>query len=165
MKIDFFKNNCSEPSRNNEIFGICDEDNQPVAFSDESNQEKWIAKVKNLDKKDIVFTPIDNCILIFKKDSEDRESTCDGMLTFDNSIYLVELKKVRVNWFSDAVEQLKNTIKLLNENHIIDIKYKKAFVCNKKHPSFTVIKSELSKKFFKETDGFRIDAQAEIIIK
>ena len=88
------------------------------------------------------------------------------MLTFKNSLYLVELKKKRTGgWISEAIEQLKNTIKLIIENHNIDeFQFKKAYACNRKHPNFATIDNELSRRFFRETNGFRIDAQAEIVI-
>ena len=165
MSLDFFDNKCKEKYRKDEIFGLCDKEDDNKAYSDISNPEDWVATVKN-NYKDVTFTPIDNCITILKENAKDKESTCDGMLTFDNSIYLVELKvRGTGGWLSDAINQLKNTIRLIRENQDINYRYKKAFACNRKHPSFTTIDNELSKRFFEETDGFRIDAQAEIIIK
>ena len=134
----------------------------------EETRKKISCKLKgnNNKSKKVVFTPIDNCLNIYKEDIKNKESTCDGMLTFDESIYLVELKIRRTGgWLPETIGQLKNTIRLIRENQGIGFKYKKAFACNKKHPSFTTIDNELSKKFFQETDGFRIDAQTEIIIK
>ena len=89
------------------------------------------------------------------------------MLTFTQSLYLVELKKQGVGgWISKAKEQLENTIKLLLEsNDLSNFRYKKAFACNKKHPNFTVIDTAERKLFFKRTNGFRLDVQAEIVIK
>ncbi len=165
MSLDFFDNKCKEASRKNKEFGLCDKENNEVAYSDDSNPDDWIAIVKNNDKE-VTFTPIDKCFRIYKKDTKDEESLCDGMLTFQESIYLVELKvKEKGGWLIKAASQLKNTIRLIKENQPINYKYKKAFACNKKHPSFTTIDNELSKKFFQETDGFRIDAQTEIVIK
>ncbi len=166
MSLDFFENECQEASRNNSIFGLCDKENGQKAYSDDSKSDDWIATVINNNSKNIVFTPIDNCIIIYKKETKDKESTCDGMLTFDDTIYLIELKFRRTGgWLPEAIDQLKNTIRIIRENQSIDFKYKKAFACNKKHPSFTTIDNELSKKFFQETDGFRIDAQTKIVIK
>ena len=89
------------------------------------------------------------------------------MLTFQDSLYLIELKKQGIGgWLPKAIRQLRNTIKILSANHNLkNIKYKKCFACNKKHPKFTTIDNELSKRFFRETNGFRIDAQTEIVIK
>jgi len=166
MSLDFFNNDCKENSRRNEIFGLCDKENGEKAYSDDSNPDDWVATVKNNNLNEVTFTPIDNCLKLLKPDSKDKESTCDGMLTFENSIYLVELKVKRPGgWLSDAIQQLRNTITLINKNQEINFKYKKAFACNRKHPYFTTIDNELSKRFFEETGGFRIDAQAEIVIK
>ena len=89
------------------------------------------------------------------------------MLIFHESLYLVELKKQGTGgWLPHAKTQLENTIKLLHANHNLSaFKYKKAYACNKKHPNFTVINVAERKAFFEKTNGFRIDAQAEIVIK
>lgn len=89
------------------------------------------------------------------------------MLTFSESLYLVELKKQATGgWITGAKGQLENTIRLISENHdLSSFRYKKAFACNKKHPNFTVIEAAERKAFFDRTKGFRIDAQAEITIK
>ena len=69
-------------------------------------------------------------------------------------------------WIADAKGQLENTIQLLSENHdLSDFRFKKAFACNRKHPNFTVIDTAERKSFFERTNGFRIDVQAEIVIK
>jgi hypothetical protein len=115
----------------------------------------------------ISFTPIDNCLNIFNGGSSDKESTCDGMLQFEQSLFLIELKKQSVGgWITDAKRQLENTIRLLHENHDLSaFTNKKAYACNKKHPNFTVIDPSERKAFFSRTMGFRIDAQTEIMIK
>lgn len=166
MSVDFFDNTCSEELRNDIEFGLCDDENEHAAYSDTANECNWIATVKNDSEKEVVFTPIDNCIIIHKLNSLEKESTCDGMLTFENSIYLVELKDDRTGgYITTAIKQLKNTIKLIGENQLINQKYKKAFVCNKKKKHFVVLKSGRKRKFFTETNGFRLDVNRAIIIK
>ena len=167
MIVDFFETSCKEPAKINNLFGICDDQDGTKAYTDIHKRDKWIAIVKNKNNKEITFTAIDNCITILKEGTKDKESSCDGMLTFQDSIFLVELKEVKTGgWLPDAIGQLKNTIRLLTANHNLDgFRYKKAYACNKKHPNFTTIENELSKRFFNETNGFRIDAQAVIIIK
>lgn len=167
MSVNFFETNCKEVSRNDKLFGICDDQNGTKAYTDHINDTNWIAKVKNDNQIDVSFTAIDNCIIVFKEGTKDKESSCDGMLTFDQSLYLVELKKQGAGgWISDAKRQLENTIKLILENHdLSNFRYKKAFACNRKHPNFTVIDTAERKSFFERTGGFRIDAQAEIVIK
>jgi hypothetical protein len=166
MSLDFFNNTCSENSRNNTEFGLCDDVNDLVAYSNSRKKKNWIAIVKNDKKKEIIFTPIDNCIIKYKENSKDKESTCDGMLTFQDSVYLVELKNVRTaGWIQKAIDQLKNTTRLIENNQFIKQRYKKAFACNIKKSRFITIDNELKKKFFIETNGFRLDVNRTIKIK
>ncbi|HWQ43004.1 MAG TPA: hypothetical protein VN456_13345 [Desulfosporosinus sp.] len=167
MSLNFFETDCREPSRRTAIFGICDEQDGTKAYTDASNKERWIATVINNNQRAISFTAIDNCIIILKQGTKDKESSCDGMLTFSNSLFLVELKKQGTSgWLSKATSQLENTIRLLSATHnLAAFKYKKAYACNKKRPNFTVIDSAEKKAFFERTKGFRLDAQAEIVIR
>ncbi len=167
MSVDFLKSPCKEAARENTTFGICDDQDGTKAYTDIKDEEKWIATVSNKNSKAIVFTPIDNCIQIFKPQTNDLESTCDGMLMFTNNLYLIELKKQSTGgWIPVAIGQLKNTIRLITESHnITQIKYKKAFACNKRHPNFKTIDNELSKRFFNESNGFRLDINSEINIR
>lgn len=167
MSMIFFETDCEEATRNERQFGICDDQNGTKAYTDIVDRNKWIAKVINENGINVSFTAIDNCIIIFKEGTKDKESSCDGMLTFSQSLYLVELKEQGVGgWISAAKGQLENTIKLISENHdLSNFRYKKAFACNRKHPNFTVIDTAERKSFFKRTKGFRIDVQAEIKIK
>ncbi len=165
MNVDFFNTSCKESTRKDRSFGICDDQDGEKAYTDTSDKSKWIAKVKNSNCIEVEFTAIDNCIEIMKEGTEQQESSCDGMLTFGESIYLVELKNKQKRWIPKAIEQLENTIKFINENHSLDkYRYKRAYACNKKHPSFITIGSELSKRFFDNTNGFIIIKQTEIII-
>ena len=107
MSIDFFNTECKEPVRNDIAFGICDNQDGTRAYTDIENRNTWVAEVENTNKLDTFFTPIDNCIIVLKSDTYDQESTCDGMLTFRNSIYLVELKIQRTGgWLPGAIKQL-----------------------------------------------------------
>ena len=166
MSIDFLNTECKESVRNNSVYGICDNQDGTKAYTNIANESSWVATVENTNQLETVFTPIDNCIIIMKNGTKDEESTCDGMLTFRNSIYLIELKEQRTGgWLPDAIGQLENTIKLIEKaNNIDDITFKKAYACNKKHPNFQVIDVERKRRFFDET-GFRIDAQAKIVVK
>ncbi len=168
MSVNFFETDCKEKSsRTDKLFGICDDQDGTKAYSDVDDDKKWIAKITNDNDKEISFTAIDNCIIVLKDGTKDKESTCDGMLTFSQSLYLVELKKQATGgWITDAKGQLENTIKLIAANHnLADFRYKKAYACNRKHPNFTVIDSAERKAFFERTGGFRLDVQAEIAIK
>jgi len=167
MSVNFFETNCKEPLRQDKFFGICDDQDGTKAYTDVTDNAKWIAKVVNDNDLAISFTAIDNCIIVLKEGNKEKKSTYDGMLTFLKSLYLVELKKQGTGgWLSDAKSQLENTIRLLRAKHDLEnFKYKKAYACNKKHPNFTVIDAAERKAFFERTNGFRIDAQTEIVIK
>ncbi len=117
MKTNFFETECQEDARTNAEFGICDDENGEKAYTTKEESNSWIATVKNDLQKNIVFTAIDNCIEILKEGTNDQERTCDGMLTFDNHLYLIELKnQMTGSWKSDAFNQLENTIKLIIQN-------------------------------------------------
>ncbi|MCA1761975.1 MAG: hypothetical protein ABR574_05465 [Cryomorphaceae bacterium] len=144
-------------------FGLCDDDSDKPAYSATESEDQWIATVINK-IENVVFTPIDKCIIFEKDGSKDRESTCDGMLTFGDSLFLVELKSKRKNWFTEGIAQIENTISLMRKHDAISRKYLKAYVCNKKHPNFTKIEHSFKKRFYDKT-GFRIDNQAVIQIR
>lgn len=157
MSVNFFETNCKESSRNEKQFGICDDQNGTKAYTDTSDDTKWIAKVTNDDEIDISYTAIDNCIIVYKAGTKEKESSCDGMLTFSESLYLVELKVQGKDWIPKAKRQLENTIKLITENHkLSNFKFKKAYACNRKHPNFNVLEASEKKSFFDKT-GFRLD--------
>lgn len=166
MTINFFNTRCSEIAKTDEIFGICDDQNGTKAYTDTTDPGKWIALVKNENETAITFTAIDNCLIVFKESSKDKESSCDGMLTYLDSLFLIELKSQRTGgWIPEAIGQLESTIKVMLANHdMSSYRYKKAFICNKKRPNFHQIDHELNRKFFREY-GFRIDIQDEIVIK
>jgi hypothetical protein len=164
MSVNFFNSDCSENPRSETLFGICDEGNK--AYTDILNPDNWIAIVINENEIDITFTAIDQCFKILKENSKDQESLCDGMLTFKDALYLIELKdQMTGGWLPDAIGQLKNTIKLLDKDDLSTIKFKKAFACNKKHsPRFNSSINELNKRLFRKY-GFRIEIQSKIKIK
>lgn len=162
MSLDFFRKDCQYTSISAESFGLCDKQDGTKAYPDIPNPNNWIAQIKNETRLNIVFTAIDKCVLT---DQEERgKGRCDGMLTTQTHLYLVELKDQLPPWQSDAIRQLESTIQLLNENHDINgYRKRKAFACNKKREKFVVIDNETNKSFFART-GFRIDIQAEIVV-
>lgn len=105
MSVNFFGTECTEPPRTDELFGICDDQDGEKAYSDTTDENKWIAVVKNSKGLAVLFTAIDHCIIILKEGTN-----------------------------------------------------------NKKHPRFRSIDNEQNKRFF-VTYGFRLDVQAEIVIK
>lgn len=162
MSLDFFKQDCRYPSIALESFGICDDQNGLKAYPTADNPDTWIAEVKNSNKLNVVFTAIDKCVI---HDNEfPNRGRCDGMLTTDEHLYLVELKNQKPPWQIDAIEQLLSTIEFINEHHDLSVfRKKKAFACNKKRNKFVVIDNEDNLKLYRRT-GFRIDVQAEIVV-
>ena len=160
--MDFFNAACQEPPIKEKLFGICDDENGEKAYTNTDDNLKWIATVKNEKQKELVFTAIDKCVI--KDDEQQGRGRCDGMLTSSELIYFIELKNKARSRIIDAIDQLESTIKFFIENHDTSkFRHKKAFTCNKHHKPFKVIDNELNSRFFR-TYGFRIDAQAEIIV-
>lgn len=162
--MDFFKPECQSGPFNQELFGLCDDQNTTRAYVDTTDPEKWVATVENPSQKAVTFTAIDKCVI---QDCDAPGSgRCDGMLTTDDLLYLVELKDQKTNWQSHAIEQLKSTIEFLVEHHANDLtrfKTKKAFACNKRHRAFATIDNELQRRFFRNY-RFRIDVQATVLV-
>jgi hypothetical protein len=165
MAVDFFDNNCREAPRTNIRFGLCDKQgNEEPAYSDSENEQDWLAEVRNESGKTIVFIPLDNCIIIHKPGTNNKESLCDGALLFDQDLVLVELKNIRTGgWIPDAIGQLKNTIQLIRDAHDLRLfRHKKAHVCNRKKQIFHVIDQDVKIRFYQETGGFRLHIEGVI---
>lgn len=161
------KASCSEASRNVNKFGLRDDGGATRAYSTVTDAAKWIATVVNVDGTAVVFTAIDHCENFFKPGTKNKESTCDGMLTKRDKLHLVELKERngRDAALSKGISQLKNTIRLLTDRDRIEVlsfKDRKAHVCNRLHPTATIVAGS-NKKFLKET-GFRLGVRATVII-
>lgn len=158
--MDFFKEACQSGPYTQQTFGVCDNQDSTPAYVDTGNRQNWVATVENPAQLAVIFTAIDKCVLL---DSDERgRGRCDGMLTTDNLLYLVELKDQRANWRSDATEQLQSTILFLRDHHDLSAyKHKKAFGCNKRHQAFSLIDQETRRRFF-DVYGFRLDLQGII---
>lgn len=160
--MNFFDSVCQEPPTSLNIFGICDDQDGSIAYTDTQNRSKWIATVKNDKLKILIFTAIDGCII--KGNEEEGRGRCDAMITSDEHIFFIELKNEGKDWKVDAIEQLESSIIFFIDNHdVTTYKHKKAFACNKRRPHFQEIDNEFNIRFFRKY-GFRIDAQAEIIV-
>jgi len=147
--MDFFDTDCQESVINESLFGLCDDESGLKAYTNTDDQTKWIATVKNDNNKDLIFTAIDKCVI--KDEEEPERGRCDGMLTFDDHIYFVELKDERKNWLTGAMNQLDSTVQFFIEYHDISIyKHKKVFVCNKRkrRKRFYESYNELNRHFF-----------------
>ncbi|MHA7131834.1 hypothetical protein [Algoriphagus namhaensis] len=158
--INFFNVACQESPRTDKEFGILD--GRPLAYTSASNPTSWIATVKNQSSKQVVFTAIDACVITGEELKGVKR--CDGMLTTDDTLFLVELKDQQKNWQSAAIRQLIDTIEILLQNHDVSgYRHKKAFACNRAHQRFQEIDHELNLEIFRKF-RFRIDAQATIIV-
>ena len=165
MNVTFFNTSCSS-DLSEKSFGLCDGELNLPACVDVENPKSWIAKIENHQGKSLIFTAIDNCIEL----AEDNGKRCDGMIHFDNHLYLIELKDRKstndVNKKAEA--QLVNTIKLLvkyNQNELNSFKVRKAFLCNRKKSNFQQIEHSEMLRFFNENYRFRLDKHAVIKIK
>lgn len=162
MSWIFLNSSCQESARNEQEFGICDNNDGTKAYTDITNPDKWIAKVLNPQEIQVSFIAVDKCIL--QDSDESGRGRCDGILITDNQLYFVELKNQMKSWKTDAIEQLDSTIDFFKESHdISEFKHKKAYACNKKFKHFQEIDNELNLSFFRKHQ-IRIDVQAEIII-
>jgi hypothetical protein len=163
MKIDFFDKKCLTET-NAEKFGIIDGIDDNKAFLIFQDHSDWICTIVNSNAENIEFRSIDNCIIV-RRDNNDKERTCDCMLTYADNIVFIELKNKISSWINDGIEQIEQTIIAFKENHDIDVfKHKRAFVANKKHPQFHVIENETMIKFYSQY-SVRLNVQAEIVIK
>ncbi len=164
MPIDFLKVQCL--TNTSEIrFGICDDDDEFPAYLDSTDENIWIATVINNASKSVTFTAIDKCIE-FPLIDGDMPSRCDAVLTCDNCLYVIELKNKRADWQSSGIEQLEATIQdLINElgQTYNTYRHRKAYVANRRHPSFHVIENETMEKF-RDLYRVRLDLQATIRI-
>ena len=133
MPINFFDGACKTES-NKAQFGLCDDTPPPEkpAYIDENDQSKCIGKVASPTNKDVYFYAIDNCVDILKADGISKESRCDGMLHFDNSLLFVELKmRGSSGWLVKARTQLTITLaKFQLNNNSTDFDKIEAYACN-----------------------------------
>jgi hypothetical protein len=165
MTIDFFKTVCQTVT-DKPRFGICDAEDireKTPAYINVDDESQWIAVVENESSKKVVFVAIDNCIDVFRENGE-MESRCDGMLTCEESLILVELKNKVSDWKASGIEQIEATLIRLIENHetyYYSFKKRKAYVANKKHPKFQVIENATMRRFSTEYKIW-LDIQATI---
>ncbi len=162
--MDFFKPECQSGPFSQVQFGLCDDQNTTRAYVDTATPENWVATVENPSQQAVTFTAIDKCVI--QDCDELGRGRCDGMLTTEDLLYLVELKDQKTHWQPHAIEQLESTIQFLREHHANDLarfRTKKAFACNRRHPAFVPIESDLMLRFRREY-GFRIDIQATVLV-
>jgi hypothetical protein len=159
LSYDFFNPLYREPPITSDEFGLIDA--VPIAKTDTANTNTWVATVKNPALLPLTFTAIDGGVI----PTDAPPERCDGMLTSDEHLFFIELKRQKDDWISKAKAQLESTIKLFIENHgQPQQKRKKAYICNTKHPKFHIL-GQAEKRLFFTTYKFRLDIQAEIVVK
>ncbi|NJK96947.1 MAG: hypothetical protein HC905_20320 [Bacteroidales bacterium] len=161
----YIKSKLPESDQGTKI-GICDDNNQNIAYFDLVNESNWIAMVNNSENKEIVFTAFDYCIDVFRENGE-MDKRCDVLMTFEESLYFIELKSKVSDWQSEGIEQIEVTINnFINKipDYYWSFKKRKAYVANKRHPSFNVTKITDMERF-RDQYHVRLDLQATILIK
>lgn len=164
---DFLISPCTQPNGNckiagivcksitsNQCFGICD-DPPPLkkpAYIQFNRDDEWIAKVNNLEGKEVCFKAIDNCVPVLRSNG-DLECRCDGFLIYDDNIIFIELKdRNHKGWLVKGREQITITIDMFLQNHNRnDYKFSVAYVCNKQRPMATTGISNEVQKFKDDT--------------
>lgn len=160
--LNFFDPTCQEPPISNGTFGLCDDQKGGKAYTKLADPDTWVATVVNKNNKEVTFTAIDKCVI--KDHQETGRGRCDGMLTGNSFLYLLELKDGQKATPAQMISQLESTIKFLITNHnLTGITHKKAYGSNKKKGTFQEVDNEQNLSFFRKY-GFRIDIQASIVI-
>lgn len=160
--MDFFKPECQSGPFSEARFGLCDDQNATRAYVDTATPEKWVATVENPSQRAVTFTAIDKCVI--QDGDEPGRGRCDGMLTTEDLLYLVELKDQVPPWRQHAIDQLESSIRFLLDHHDVSrFRHKKAFACNKRRQVFATIDNDLQLRFRRDY-GFRIDVQTTVLV-
>lgn len=165
QQINFFNSDCGFVETKLESFGIHDElDNSTKAYLVFDSQKTWTLEVLNSKGKSIEFYPIDNCIKIYKENSKNKESTCDGMLKFDSHLIFVELTESCHKSVEECISQIKSTICLFKIYHpdLVFVK-KSAVVSNPARPTSTISHERCLD--FREETGFGLSVKTVLNIK
>jgi hypothetical protein len=167
MNINFSKTEC-QTDTNEKRFGIYDSGDTKPAKIKYDDEECWGAIVLNDSCKSLLFTAIDNCIEIRRANGE-IDNRCDCMLTYNETLLLIELKNVRASWKANGLSQIEATIKHMLDKEIQfydRFKKRKAIVANRIHqsPHFEESDKEQREKFMKLYKT-RVQFDAEIVIK
>lgn len=180
--MNFFKATITENVCARE-FGLCDNENiededgnmcpkysgKPMRAFVLSSAEKndWIASVENPDSLPLSFVPVDKGVLADDEPSWIGRGRCDGMLYDCSHMFFVELKDQKEDWMRHAICQLRDTIELFIKIHgrqrldSIPRENRKAYACNKRHPSFCHSHRD-DKDMFRDCLGVRLFIEATI---
>ncbi|MEM1000359.1 MAG: hypothetical protein AAGN35_25120 [Bacteroidota bacterium] len=154
MSIDFFTEACRStvPAP---VFGIRDGRDTAPAYWTTEDKHPWIATVENEKRKSINFHAIDGCVDLRQIDG-DQEKRCDAMLSYPENLVFIELKEVKANWIEGGIAQLQRTIELFREHHdLAAFRKRRAFLANRRHPSFKFSHKERMARF-RDVTGVRL---------
>ena len=138
-------------------FGLCDDSVGAIhkpAYLDETDSTKWIAIVENEKMQTVIFVTIDNR-LEFKRNDGTQEKICDGLLAYNAPVIFVELKQRSEKgnkWIAEGDGQLRNTIAHFEATEESSrFRTKKAYIANRKRPSFRKGQMVRMDKFLTDT--------------
>ncbi len=167
MSIDFFRVECQKTT-NERKFGLYDAGDAAPAQIKITDEDSWNATVLNKERKQILFTAIDNCIEILRENGE-MDNRCDVMLNYENNLLLVELKDKRDSWQTEGLSQIESTVKRMiavNREYYFSFNKRKAVVANRKHQFPCFQESNVQQRqIFNSKYKMRIQFEAEIKIE
>ncbi len=164
LATDYFKNENKQSTKITE-FGLCDDNDKKPAYINADNKGKWIGIIENNQGLEIAFYPVDNCIVVKRKDDSNARR-CEGILSYDNirNIIFVELKDRKLvpsEWIKDADEQIKETMLFFFENHSKnEFEKVRAWICNKQLTNQNYWQQ--IKQFKKDTNGMVLYIQRRL---
>lgn len=162
---DIFRELCQDTTQNNR-FGICDDEPHQRAYLDMVDGQKWMAVVENVQRYEVTFTALDHCIEFNQADGK-KESRCEGILTYNETIIFVEIKErsgVAKTWAKDADKQLRNSISIIESKlNLGAFPQKKAAIANRLKRKLNEKHSVRMKQFLEET-GYVLRVNYRIIL-
>lgn len=165
QEINFFKTKCKFETTEAIEFGVHDElHNDTPAYLVFDTEKSSMLRVLNATEKSVSFYPIDNCVKIYKENSTNKESICDGMLVYENNITFVELAESHHKSVEECIDQVKSTISLFQKHHpVLNFSKKNAIVSNSARPSSTISYERCEE--FREDTGFGLSVKTVLKIK
>ena len=146
MQVDFFE--FAERVKPVKEFGL--KDIPPASINYEENQkDSWNAIVECNNRDDYFFSPLDKKIKILDE-LGNEESLCECLLNTEKTIAFIELKAREKKYTQKAITQIENTLLLYKQNHNLnDFTFKKAYICNRKHPYYNESRNSVCSDFSK----------------
>lgn len=152
--MDFFLSQCATYCGTRAEFWLNDDaGDQSPAYVAYKCVEGCIAHVRNIERREVVFRAIDQCLPITDEFGNEL-SRCDCMLEYvvaDEGVifHFLELKqRKRKQWQKHGLGQLRETISLFKASYPnIELSRIKAQLSNSMRPSITTLRPEQLKRF------------------